>query len=148
MSLEAKIEALTAAVDRLNATMSGQHTPTHVATPAPVAAPVAPPVPAPTPMPVPVPSPMPAPPTFIAPPAPTAAVPQAQQPVSISAAPFTDAKGMRDYVMASYTALGPEKGARIQQVLNQIGASNINDVQPGQYAALYANVEALKVAAC
>ena len=59
-------------------------------------------------------------------------------------APFTDGKGLIDYVMASYKALGPQKGANIQGVLTGMGYQNINDVKPEHYAALYAGVEALK----
>jgi hypothetical protein len=81
---------------------------------------------------------MPAPPVFsFAPPAgsPAAAAP---------AVPFTDAKGLLNYVMESYKLMGPAKGAGIQGVLSSIGVANINDVQPAQYAALFAGVEALK----
>ena len=111
MSLESKIEALTAAVIALTAKMeSGTVTPA----PAPViAAPVVAPAPVVT--------------------APVAA-----------GAPFTDGKGLIDYVMASYKALGPQKGANIQGVLTGMGYQNINDVKPEHYAALYAGVEALK----
>ena len=76
---------------------------------------------------------MPAPPTFTAPP-----------PAAPTAAPFSDAKGLMDYVMSAYKALGPQKGASIQQVLTGLGVSTINEVKPEQYAALFAGVEALK----
>ena len=130
MSLELKIEALTAAVIALTAKMeSGTVTAAAPVVAAPVvAAPVAPaPVVA-----APV---MPAPPAFMAPPvvAPVAA-----------GAPFTDGKGLIDYVMSAYKALGAAKGANIQSVLLGIGYQNINDVKPEHYAALFAGVEALK----
>ena len=136
MSLELKIEALTAAVIALTAKMeSGTVTPAAapvvvapapvVAAPAPVAAPV---VAAPV---------MPAPPAFMA--APVAA------PVAVAAgAPFTDGKGLIDYVMSAYKALGAAKGANIQGVLVGMGYQNINDVKPEHYGALFAGVEALK----
>ena len=143
MSLELKIEALTAAVIALTAKMeSGTVTPAAApvavkqvqvvaplpvleAAPAPVAAPV---VAAPV---------MPAPPAFMAAPVPA--------PVAVAAgAPFTDGKGLIDYVMASYKALGAAKGANIQGVLVGMGYQNINDVKPEHYAALFAGVEALK----
>jgi hypothetical protein len=79
---------------------------------------------------------MPAPPTFVAPapaPAPTGA-------------PFSDGKGLIEYVMASYKALGPQKGAAIQNVLTSLAYHNISDVKPEHYAALYQGVEALKAA--
>lgn len=95
---------------------------------------------APVPQPVaPVPAPvvqMPAPPTF-APPAPA--------PVAVpTSAPFSDPKGLIDYVMSSYKAMGPEKGGRIQSVLTGLGYQNINDVRPEHYGALYAGIEGLK----
>lgn len=134
MSLEAKIEALTAAVVALTAKLGSVNVsapapvaqaPAPVAAPAPVyAAPVAAPAPA-----------MPAPPTFMAPPAPAAAV---------TGAPFSDGKGLIDYVMGAYKALGPQKGAMIQGVLTGLGYQNINDVRPEHYGALFAGVEALK----
>jgi hypothetical protein len=63
---------------------------------------------------------------------------------SPSSAPFSDGKGVIDYVMASYKALGPQKGAQIQGVLVGLGYANINEVKPEMYGALYAGVEALK----
>ena len=77
---------------------------------------------------------MPAPPTFVAP---VAVAP-------VGGVPFSDQKGLIDYVMGSYRALGAQKGAQIQQVLVNLGCTNINDVKPEQYAALFAGVEALK----
>ena len=152
MSLELKIEALTAAVIALTAKLESSN----VAAPAPVApapAPVAAPAPLPVATPVaPVAAPvvaapvapvtaspsnaMPAPPAFVAP-APAAA------PVA-SGAPFTDGKGLIDYVMGAYKAMGPQKGAQIQGVLTGLGYQNINDVKPEHYGALFAGVEALK----
>jgi hypothetical protein len=138
MSLEQKIDDLTHAITVLIGVMS-QKTDTvqPVPTPAPapmVAAPapvVTPPAPVPAPAPV-----MPPPPTFAAPaPAPTAAL------------PFSDTKSLIGWVMGVYQALGPAKGAQIQQVLVNLGCANINDVKPEQYAALYAGVEALKAQA-
>ena len=79
---------------------------------------------------------MPAPPAFVAPaaaPAPTGA-------------PFSDNKGLIDYVMGAYKAMGPQKGAAIQNVLTQLGYQNINDVKPEHYGALFAGVEQLKAA--
>lgn len=77
---------------------------------------------------------MPAPPAFITPaPAPVAA-----------GALFNDPKGLIEYVVSSYKAMGPEKGAKIQGVLASLGYQNINDVKPEHYAALYAGVEGLK----
>jgi hypothetical protein len=134
MSLEQKIEALTAAVVALTAKLESSNAPSApvvIAAPAPSApqtftapAPVAPaPVVA-----------MPAPPSF----APVAPAP------APAGAPFSDPKGLIDYVMSSYKALGPQKGAEIQKVLTSMGYGNINDVKPEHYGALFAGVEALK----
>jgi len=137
MSLELKIEALTAAVVALTAKLEASNVAVaapvaQAAEPAPVVAPVVA-VPAPVVAPAPA---MPAPPTFVAPapaPAPTGA-------------PFSDGKGLIEYVMASYKALGPQKGAAIQNVLTSLAYTNISDVKPEHYAALYQGVEALKAA--
>lgn len=138
MSLENKIEALTAAVVALTAQLQAGN----VAAPAPVA-----PAPAPVVQAAPVIAPvvaapvaaapvMPAPPSFVAPVA--VAAPAA------SGAPFSDPKGLIGYVMDSYKTLGPQKGALIQGVLTGLGYQNINDVKPEHYAALHTGVEALK----
>jgi len=141
MSLENKIEALTAAITSLTAQLqSGKITsPAPVApAPAPVvqAAPVIVNQPLLTPSSVAAAPAMPAPPSFVAPasaPAPAA-----------TGAPFSDPKGLIDFVMASYKALGPQKGAMIQGVLTGLGYQNINDVKPEHYGQLFAGVEALK----
>jgi hypothetical protein len=59
-------------------------------------------------------------------------------------APFSDPKGLIDYVMGAYKALGPQKGALIQGVLTGLGYQNINDVKPEHYGQLFAGVEGLK----
>lgn len=144
MSLESKIEVLTQAVVALTAKLESSN----VAAPAPVAqAPAATPAPVAAPTPVATPAPvaapvaaapaMPAPPAFVAPAAPA--------PVA-GGAPFADGKGLIDYVMNAYKALGPQKGAMIQGVLTQLGYQNINDVKPEHYGALHQGIEALKAA--
>ena len=151
MSLELKIEALTAAVIALTTKLeSGTVTPAAApvaAAPAPVVAAPAPVVAAPVvvaPAPV-APAPvvaapvMPAPPAFMAPAFGVSAIT-----VAPTGAPFTDGKGLIDYVMGAYKALGAAKGANIQSVLLGIGYQNINDVKPEHYGALFAGVEALK----
>ena len=146
MSLEAKIDALTQAVLALTAKLESST----VAAPAPVAnpTPAVPTVAAPVPTTVPVaaapsvnvvsgtPVAMPAPPAFVAPAPVAALVP--------SGAPFSDGKGLIDYVMGAYKAMGPQKGAQIQNVLTGLGYANINDVKPEHYGALFQGVEALK----
>ena len=137
MSLEAKIELLTEAVTRLIDALNTQQT-AIVAPTAPAAQPqpvkevaVAPVVVEAAPQVAPA---MPAPPVFVAP------VVEAQP----SGAPFTDGKGLIDYVMSSYKSMGPEKGARIQNVLVSLGYQNINDVKPEHYGALFRGIETLK----
>ena len=132
MTIESKIDSLTAAIVALTAAL-GSRMPTVAAAPAtvmPTAASVAAPAPVAPPVAV---ATMPAPPTFVAPPPPAAPV-----------APFTDAKGLMDYVMSSYKNLGPQKGAQIQGVLGTLGVSTINEVRAEQYGALFAGVESLK----
>ena len=77
---------------------------------------------------------MPAPPVFVAPVAAPAPAPSM----------FTDPKGLIDYVMGAYKALGPQKGASIQGVLVGLGYQNINDVKPEHYGDLFNGIEALK----
>lgn len=145
MSIENQLAALTAAVIELtNAVKSKGNVIATPVAPAPVVAPVAPaPAPAPVAAPVAVaapapvtvsPSNMPAPPTF---------APAAPAPAPVNA-PFTDGKGLIDYVMGAYKAMGAQKGAQIQTVLTGLGYQNINDVKPEHYGALYQGVEALK----
>jgi len=103
-------------------------TPVAAAAPAPVAA-----VPAPAPVAAaPAPAPMPA---FMAPAAPA--------PAPASGAPFTDTKGLMEYVMGKYRALGPVKGAMIQNVLSEIGCKNINDITAAHYGVFFTKVEAI-----
>jgi hypothetical protein len=137
MSIEAKIEALTSAVHALTAQLAqlAQLQSVNVVAPAPLSAPVAAPVAALAPIGT-LGSAMPAPPAFVAP-APAAAP-------SAAGAPFANSKGLIDYVMGAYRALGPQKGAQIQGVLTGLGYQNINDVKPEHYGQFFAGVEALK----
>ena len=151
MSLEAKIEALTQVMTRIAVALeSANVAPVEQVVQAPqpvVQAPVIVPVAAPAPAPVAAPAPvMPAAPTFIVP-ASMAAPASVAAPAPVAApvgAPFNDGKGLIEYVMTAYKAMGAEKGAQIQGVLSTLGYSNINDVKPEHYSALYAGVEALK----
>lgn len=138
MSLEAKIDALTAAIAALTSKIEALNVPAGAPVaqvPASVLAPVAhAPAPVVQPPVAPPVAAMPAPPAFMAPPA---AAP-------VAAAPFSDGKGLIEFVMGSYKTLGPQKGAQIQGVLTGLGYQNINDVKPEHYGALFAGVEALK----
>lgn len=77
---------------------------------------------------------MPAPPSF----APTTSV------ITQPTAPFSDTKGLSDYAMASYKALGPQKGLGIQTILVKFGYQSLNQIKPEQYYEFYKQVEALK----
>ena len=132
MSLESKIEALTAAVQALTAKLESGNV-----------APAAPVAPAPSPVVKAAPAPvaaapaMPAPPVFVN--------PKPYVPMDAPApSMFTDPKGLIDYVMGAYKALGPQKGASIQCVLVGLGYQNINDVKPEHYRDLFNGIEALK----
>lgn len=144
MSIESKLEALTAAVLQLTQAIAAANV-SHASTgstsvPQP-AAPVQPPV-APVAAPV-----MPALPTFAAtPPAPAVAPVVAAQAAPAAACPFSDTQGLIQYTMGAYQAMGPEKGAKIQSVLQSLGYANINDVKPEHFAQFHQGVEALKAA--
>ena len=133
MSLELEIQKLTDAVQELTGAIEtlmqrpvAEPAPVPVVeAPAPVAAPAAP-VAAPV---------MPAAPTF---------EPSAPVAPAANKAPFTDGKGLIDYVMTIYKELGPEKGAKIQGVLTEMGLQNVNELRPTEYDAFYSKVEALK----
>lgn len=147
MSLENKIEALTAAVVALTAKLESSNVaaPAPVApTPAPVvqAAPLVQPAVAAPVSAIPT-NPAPSQPAAVAMPAPPSFVAPAPAPAP-TGAPFSDPKGLIDYVMGAYKALGPQKGALIQGVLTGLGYQNINDVKPEHYGQLFAGVEALK----
>ena len=139
MSLEAKIEALTASVNQLIAVMSAaqQSAPSQPVTQpqavniAPVAAPVAPAPVAAAPV-------MPALPTF----APAAPAPVA---ATVVAAPFQNPQQVMEYTMGAYKAMGPEKGNKIQGILQSMGVQNLNDLKSEQYVQFYQAVEQLKV---
>ena len=109
--------------------------------PAPVAPVVAAPAPIPTPTPV---APVIAPVASIPVPPPVVTAPVVAPPVPSGVVPFVDQKGMIKYVMDTYKDLGASRGADIQAVLTGIGTSNINEVKPEHYAALFAGIEALK----
>lgn len=139
MSLETKIETLSVLIGELIKTLDKNAT-LSVAAPAP--APVAAPVAAPAPEPV---APAPAP-VAVAPAAPVMPPPPVftSAPAAPAAVPFTDSASLVAYVMGVYRQIGPTKGAGIQDVLTSVGAVNLTDVKPEQYAAFYAGIEALK----
>lgn len=148
MSLESKIETLSVLIGELIKTLDKNAT-LSVAAPAPVApAPVAAPAPEPAAAPVAAPAPEPvAPaPVAVAPAAPVMPPPPVftSAPAAPAAVPFTDSASLVAYVMGVYRQIGPTKGAGIQDVLTSVGAVNLTDVKPEQYAAFYAGIEVLK----
>ena len=130
MSIETNLASIAKSLETLVAHLTADKQPAPAAAPAPMAM---------MPNPAPVPAPAPAVPAF-AMPLPAAA--PAPAPVG-PAAPFTDGKGLMEYVMGKYRALGPVKGGMIQNVLSEIGCKNINEVQPAQYGEFHARVEAI-----
>lgn len=147
MSLELNIQQLTDAVTQLILVIESQKLPVaqlpivEQVAPAINLAPVTPPPPMLNAVPV-TSVPAPVTPTAVMPPPPVFAAPAPVAPVVN--VPFTDGKGLIDYVMKSYSEMGTEKGAGIGNVLNQLGYKNINDVKPEHYAALFAGIEGLK----
>lgn len=140
MSLELKIESLTVAINSLIESINKQGIRAPIA---PVVAPVvAAPVLADTAVVT----------TFrppegnalAMPAAPTFEIPQTITQIPQNGAPFSDPKGLIEFVMTSYKILGPAKGAGIQGVLTGLGYQNINDVKAEHYAALFSGIESLK----
>lgn len=128
MSLELKIESLTVAINTLIDSINKQ------GIRAPIAPVVAPVVAAPAPVVA----------TPVMPAAPTFEIPQTITQIPQNGAPFSDPKGLIEFVMTSYKNLGPAKGAGIQGVLTGLGYQNINDVKAEHYAALFCGIESLK----
>lgn len=48
------------------------------------------------------------------------------------------------YVMAAYKEMGPEKGAQIGNILQQIGVKAVTELTPANYEQFHTAVEALK----
>lgn len=75
---------------------------------------------------------------------PTVSFAPAVQTISATPTTFADHNAFVQYVMDSYRALGPIKGAAIQDVLGSVGVKNINDVKAEMYAQVKAGIDALK----
>ena len=58
--------------------------------------------------------------------------------------PITDGKSLIDFAMTIYKELGAERGAGIQNVLVEMGLTNVNEVRPTEYVTFYEKVMALK----
>lgn len=77
-------------------------------------------------------------------PAPVAPVLDAPaQVIAPSNAPFKTQPELVKWIMGKYQALGPVKGGAIQGVISGLGYSNINEIKPEHYDAVFAGVEAL-----
>ena len=72
--------------------------------------------------------------------APIPAGPVAQVSVDV---PFKDQKGLIMWVTDKYRTLGRERGTKIQDVMNSLGITNINEVDSSKYGAFVAGIEAL-----
>ena len=161
MSLEQKIDNLVSVIEKLVNVIEAKSVPTVVAQPEKLSAKPAEPMeiigetlvgtpsapalntvvlkaPAPVVVPEPVAAPVAAP---SMPPLPDFAAPAPVAPAPT--APFSDPKGMIQYVTEAWKALGA-KGPKMQDVIVGLGHHNINEIRPDQYGALYAGVEALK----
>lgn len=134
MSIELTIQENTAAIIALTQVMMKIWDQTPEPLPVP-AAPAVPPIIAATPTPTVAPTPEPTPaPTVVAP-----AIPA----IPVTAAPFTDNKGLMAYCMSKYSTLGPVKGGQIQQILIGMGHQNLNSIPAEQYGEFFTKVEAL-----
>ena len=131
--LETEIKKLTAAVEALTAQLANSESLTVAveSTPAAPAEEVQAPA-APTP------------PSAEAP-APQVTAPSTPEPATPTspATPFSDHNGLMQYVMGKYQALGAEKGAQIQTILQGMGYANVNEVAAERYAEFYTQVEAI-----
>lgn len=77
---------------------------------------------------------------------PAFAAPEPEQALSYPPLPFTDTAGFTQYLIASFQKLEAKAtgtGGNIQRVIESIGCKNVNEVQPGSWAAVYAEVEKL-----
>lgn len=144
MSLDATLSSIEKSLSRIAAALESRSTVAPVAAPvqsAPVYAsvPQVAPILAPVQHPHPVQQPQPAP-VFAAP-----------APVATNNPFGKDEQGneqnLNSYAMSAYRTMGPIKGARIQQVLGELGRGNLNELQPDQYAQFVAKVEELKASA-
>lgn len=67
-------------------------------------------------------------------------------PTAVVQLPFSDTAGFTQYLIASFQKLeakAPGTGGNIQRVIESIGCKNVNEVQPGSWVAVYAEVEKL-----
>ena len=149
MSLETKIELLTAAVVQLTIAIEQASNLKPIVDQ--VAERAQPPVAV---TPALVPAAPPAAPIQMVAPAPVVAAPAAAMPpppvfasafvAPVGAVPFSDSQSLIAYTMSAYKQLGGVKGAGIQTVLTSMGVVNLTDVKPEMYAQFYAGIEALK----
>ena len=125
MNIEQNLDRIAAALEIIAASLSVVET--VIEAPAPVPAPAPAPAPA-APAPVPV-------------PAPAAPVPA---PAAAVATPFPNNETLMQYAQRKYKELGAVKGASIQTVLESLGAKGVNQLSPDNYAAFFAQMEAIQ----
>ena len=123
MNIEQNLDRIAAALETIAASLSVVETD--------IEAPAAPVPAAPAPAPVPA-APVPAAPAPV--PAPAAAV----------ATPFPNNETLMQYAQRKYKELGAVKGASIQTVLESLGAKGVNQLSPDNYAAFFAQMEAIQ----
>jgi len=144
MSIELSLERIAKALENITETFSSAVfiptvTPT-VTIETPVATPVAA-TPVPTVVPV---AAIPTPPVAVPTAGVSAPVAAPVVPVIDPSCPITDAKTLMDVMMGVYKELGPEKGAKIQDILLSVGCKAVNEVTADKYAAIWAGIQALK----
>ena len=76
-------------------------------------------------------------------PGPAATPPPPPQPTGPQA-PFSTQAELNNYVMESYSAMGPAKGANIQGLLAELGFQKVTDIPVEKYALFYQKMEELK----
>jgi uncharacterized membrane protein len=59
-------------------------------------------------------------------------------------APFSNQHELNAYITTSYKEMGPEKGAQIGGILQQMGVDNVTKITVEQYPDFYKAIETLK----
>lgn len=123
MTIEAQLERIATALENLAAAPAPTMKPAETKKAAPKkkkpeAAPVEAAAPAPTPAPAPAPA--------------------------AGDAPFSNQHELNAYITASYKEMGPEKGAQIGGILQQMGVDNVTKITVEQYPDFYKAIETLK----
>jgi hypothetical protein len=73
-----------------------------------------------------------------------AAAPAPAPAPAAGAAPFSNQHELNAYITTSYKEMGPEKGAQIGGILQQMGVDNVTKITVEQYPDFYKAIETLK----